>query len=106
MVVLERYRRQGVATRLVESALAACRDLGLGWAVVFGEPAYYRRFGFRAAAEWGLDDEYGGGAAFQAIELLSGALPGGRPGALRRRVRVAGMTTRAGLHALGYSAVR
>jgi putative acetyltransferase len=40
-----------------------------------GEPAYYSRFGFRPAAEFGLADEYGGGPAFQAIELVPGALP-------------------------------
>jgi putative acetyltransferase len=42
-----------------------------------GEPAYYSRIGFRPAAEFGLSDEYGGGQAFQAIELVPGALPVG-----------------------------
>jgi putative acetyltransferase len=39
-----------------------------------GEPAYYSRFGFRPASEFGLSDEYGGGQAFQAIELFAGGL--------------------------------
>jgi putative acetyltransferase len=42
---------------------------------VLGEPEYYGRFGFRAAADFGLSDEYGGGAAFQALKLTPGALP-------------------------------
>jgi len=35
------------------------------------------RFGFRAASEFGLFDEYRGGAAFQILELVRGALPVG-----------------------------
>ena len=61
----------------VRAGLEACRAAGFGWAVVMGEPAYYSRFGFRPAAEFGLSDEYGGGPAFQAVELLAGALPVG-----------------------------
>ena len=45
--------------------------------MVLGEPAYYGRFGFTAAAAWGLRDEYGGGSAFQAVELRAGAIPRG-----------------------------
>jgi putative acetyltransferase len=48
-----------------------------GWVVVLGEPAYYARFGFRPASEFGLSDEYRGGSAFQAMELIDGALPAG-----------------------------
>ena len=43
--------------------------------MVLGEPEYYGRFGFRSAAKFGLTDEYGGGAAFQAMEFRDGALP-------------------------------
>ena len=71
------HRRQGIAAELVRAGLEACRATGIGWAVVMGEPAYYSRFGFRPAAEFGLADEYGGGSAFQAIELIPDALPVG-----------------------------
>ena len=77
VAVLESYRRQGIAAQLIEAGLRACRDAGCGWAVVLGNPGYYGRFGFRAAAESGLVDEYGGGPAFQALELHPGALPRG-----------------------------
>ena len=77
VAVIEPHRRQGIAAKLVRVGLEACRAAGFGWAVVMGEPAYYARFGFRPAAEFGLSDEYGGGAAFQAIELAPGALPAG-----------------------------
>jgi putative acetyltransferase len=71
------HRRKGVAAELVRAGLEACREAGFGWVVVLGEPAYYSRFGLRPAAGFGLSDEYGGGAAFQAIALIPGALPVG-----------------------------
>jgi putative acetyltransferase len=77
MAVVKPQRRQGIAARLVREGLEACRSAGFGWVVVLGEPAYYARFGFRPAAAFGLSDEYGGGPAFQAIELVAGALPVG-----------------------------
>ncbi|HEX2251632.1 MAG TPA: N-acetyltransferase [Thermoanaerobaculia bacterium] len=69
------HRRQGIAAALVRAGLEACRAAGFGWVVVLGEPEYYSRFGFRPASEHGLVDEYGGGAAFQVLELAPGALP-------------------------------
>ncbi|MCA9028442.1 MAG: N-acetyltransferase [Planctomycetaceae bacterium] len=75
VAVLEAHQRQGIAARLIEAGLQACREAGFGWAVVLGDPAYYARFGFRPASEFGLSDEYGGGDAFQAIELIDGQLP-------------------------------
>ena len=42
-----------------------------------GEPAYDSRFGFRPASAFGLSDEYGGGPAFQVVELVAGGLPSG-----------------------------
>ena len=77
VAVLEAHRRQGIAARLIEAGLAACRSAGFGWAVVLGEPVYYSRFGFRPASAFGLYDEYGGGPAFQVIELVPGGLPAG-----------------------------
>lgn len=75
LAVLPSHRRRGVGSALVRAGLQACRDAGLGWAVVLGEPHYYGRFGFRAAPALGLTDEYGGGDAFQAVELTPGSLP-------------------------------
>jgi len=77
IAVVESARRNGIGARLVEEGVAACRVAGFGWMVVLGDPAYYSRFGIRAASEFGLSDEFRGGSAFQAIELLPGALPVG-----------------------------
>jgi len=77
VAVAQAHRRRGVAAELIRAGLEACRAAGFGWAVVLGEPAYYGRFGFRPARGFGLSDEYGGGSAFQAVELVPGAMPSG-----------------------------
>lgn len=77
LAVLEAHRRRRVGAALVRAGLDACATAGFGWVVVLGDPAYYARFGFRPAAEAGLHDEYGGGPAFQVLELQPGSLPVG-----------------------------
>jgi putative acetyltransferase len=77
LAVAAGWRRRGVGADLVRGSLAAARVAGFGWVVVLGEPSYYARFGFRPASGRGLQDEYGGGAAFQALELVAGAVPVG-----------------------------
>ena len=65
----------GVGSALVRAALAACGSLQVGFVVVLGEPKFYSRFGFVPASNWKLTDEYGGGGAFQAVELAPGEIP-------------------------------
>jgi len=77
VAVLEGHRNRGVARRLIEAGLAVCRRRGFGWAAVLGKPQYYSRLGFEPASEFGLVDEYGGGDAFQVLELTAGRLPAG-----------------------------
>jgi putative acetyltransferase len=77
VAVLASHRRRGIAASLIAAGLAECGLLGFGWVVVLGDPHYYVRFGFRPAAEFGLTDEYGGGVAFQALELIAGPMPVG-----------------------------
>ncbi|MHB1557155.1 MAG: GNAT family N-acetyltransferase [Isosphaeraceae bacterium] len=77
LAVLPDHRRQGVGARLVREGLAACEAARLGFVVVLGEPAYYRRFGFDRADRRGLGNEYGTDEAFMVLELRAGAIPGG-----------------------------
>jgi len=81
LAVAAEHRREGLGARLVEAGIEACRAAGFGWVVVLGEPEYYERFGFEAAPKAGMVDEYGGGDAFQVLELRAGALPA--PGVVR-----------------------
>ncbi len=76
VAVLPDCQSRGIGAALITEGLAQCRELDCGLVVVLGDPAYYARFGFQPAANWQLQDEYGGGDAFQAIVLDKNALLG------------------------------
>ncbi len=68
---------RGIGSALVRAGLERCP--GLGWQAVFllGDPAYYGRFGFVAAAPLGFTyGDPGVDPALQVIELRAGALAG------------------------------
>lgn len=77
VAVVASHRRRGVAERLIRDGIAACHAKGARFVVVLGSPAYYGRFGFVAARRFQLEDAYGGGDAFQALEREAGVLEGG-----------------------------
>jgi putative acetyltransferase len=77
LAVAESFRRRGIGEALVRAGLEACLAAEVGYVVVLGEPAYYGRFGFQPARTRNLVDEYGGGDAFQALELRPGSVPPG-----------------------------
>ena len=70
-------RRRGVAAQLIRGGLELCRQAAIGVVVVLGNPRYYARFGFEPGERCGLRDEYAGGDAFRAIELVPGGAPAG-----------------------------
>lgn len=74
LAVLPDFQKQGIGGGLIRSGLAACVRKQVPFVVVLGEPGYYGRFGFQPAARWNLSDEYGGGEAFQALELVTGGI--------------------------------
>jgi putative acetyltransferase len=76
LAVLPAWQGRGIGSRLSLAGLEACREAGLDYVVVLGEPLFYRRFGFRRAASLGLADTWEGEDAFQAMELRNGALSG------------------------------
>jgi putative acetyltransferase len=77
MAVAVDRQNQGIGSALVEAGLALCRDSGAGAVVVLGHPAYYPRFGFQPAADFGLRSEYDvPDEAFLLRELQAGYLQG------------------------------
>jgi len=77
VAVVDSQRRRGLAASLVEEGLKRAKTLGYACVVVLGNPDYYGRFGFTPASTWALQDIYGGGDAFQALELEIGGISGG-----------------------------
>ena len=74
LAVLPSWQGHGVGTALVEAGLARARAAAAELVFVLGEPSYYRRFGFRSAAERGIAWEHAAPAeAFMALALAPGA---------------------------------
>jgi HAD superfamily hydrolase (TIGR01509 family) len=78
VAVLPEFQRTGIGSRLIEAGLDICREQGIDFVVLLGDPRYYSRFGFIPASEFGLGNEYGAGEEFMARELNPGVLRGAR----------------------------
>lgn len=52
--VLPDHQRKGIGSRLVRLGLDRCRSKGHEIIIVLGHPAFYPRFGFRRASEFGI----------------------------------------------------
>lgn len=75
VAVLPARQRQGIGERLVRRGLADAGQLGYRSVVVLGHPAYYPRFGFRPAGQWGIKAPFPvSPGAFMALELVPGGL--------------------------------
>jgi len=75
--VLPEWQGNGVGTSLIRHSLQAARNLGHTAVLIYGDPAYYARFGFKSAETFGIgssDDFYAD--ALQALELVPNALRG------------------------------
>ena len=71
------WQRQGIGSALIRSTLADARDMGFAGVAITGNPAYYHRFGFRPAADYGIVAEDGASfPALMALELAEGRLSG------------------------------
>jgi len=90
VAVLPSHQGRGIGTLLIEAALERLRAEGHPAVVVLGHPAYYPRFGFVPAGNFGLRSELEApDEAFMAVELSAGALAGVR-GIVRFRPEFAG----------------
>jgi putative acetyltransferase len=67
---------QGLGSRLVRTGLENAREFGCFGVLVLGDPAYYSRFGFSAAAAQDVEAPYRGLPAFQALALEDDAFAG------------------------------
>lgn len=71
--VLPEHQRTGLGTDLIRHALAALKNRRHGVMVVLGDPAFYKRFGFKPAVTFGLRCSYEVPAGyFMALPLDTG----------------------------------
>ena len=75
--VLPAYQKQGIGSLLMNHSLEKAKQLGYKAIIIFGNPDYYHRFGFKDAREYGIQTSWGENfAAFMALELDDGSLNG------------------------------
>lgn len=66
-------QRSGLGSALVRSGLESAGQFGAFGVLVLGDPAYYPRFGFSAAAAGQIASPFSGLPAFMALSLGEGA---------------------------------
>ncbi|NPE28810.1 N-acetyltransferase [Methanococcoides sp. SA1] len=73
--VLPSCQKKGIGTSLMEHSIEKARQLGHKTIITFGEPEYYRKFGFKNAIEYNIQTSSGENfEAFMALELYHGSL--------------------------------
>ena len=73
--VLPEYQRHGVGSALIRLSIKAAIDLGYHSILIYGDPAYYCRFGFRPAQDFLVTTSFGSfHPALQALEIVKGSL--------------------------------
>jgi len=75
LAVLPEYQRMGIGKTLVSKGLETAKRRGYSAVTVFGNPGYYKRFGFRPAGEWNINPPFKAPrGAYMALELVDNAL--------------------------------
>ncbi len=93
LAVLPACQRQGIGTQLVERGLEQLKDSGCPFVVVIGHPTFYPRFGFRAAAGYGLTCEWDVSADAFMVAVLRPEFTGSLVGLARYRSEFSSSTT-------------
>lgn len=75
--VLPGYQKKGIGSALVNRTKTLAKELGYRGIVIYGNPAYYHRFGFVNAGDFKITTADGVNfEEFMALELYPGALHG------------------------------
>lgn len=73
--VLPDFQKKGIGTRLLKESIEIARRLGFRGMILFGNPDYYHRFGFRNAKEFEITTkDYQNFEPFMALELFENSL--------------------------------
>ncbi|HKJ66724.1 MAG TPA: N-acetyltransferase [bacterium] len=73
--VLPAFQQQGVGAQLLQQSIITACASGFAGMILFGDPAYYHRFGFQNAAHYGITTKEGENFdAFMALELQENGL--------------------------------
>jgi predicted N-acetyltransferase YhbS len=68
--VLPGFQKKGIGSALMNHSILVAKQLGFSGMILFGNPDYYHRFGFRNALEYGITTKEGQNfEPFMALEL-------------------------------------
>lgn len=75
--ILPSYQKKGIGSLLMTRSIERAKELGFKAVIIFGNPDYYKRFGFINAKKYNIKTSTGENFdAFMALELANGALNG------------------------------
>lgn len=75
--VLPEEQKKGVGSMLINYTLDLAKKMGFRGVILYGNPHYYQRFGFKNAQEYNITTPDGANFdAFMALELFEGSLKG------------------------------
>jgi predicted N-acetyltransferase YhbS len=75
LAVLPEYQKKGIGSLLINISLEKAKSLDYNGVIIFGNPAYYRRFGFKNAKEFNIQTSEGKNLEpFMALELSENSL--------------------------------
>ena len=75
LCVDHKYKNCGIGRKLLEATIPLVKETGYPGIVIFGEPEYYPKFGFRRGREFGLSGMDGNiSDPFMGLELIEGGL--------------------------------
>lgn len=75
--VLPEIQNSGIGSALIQTSIETAERLGYKAMILYGNPYYYHRFGFRNAQEYGITTSDGQNFdPFMALELLPNGLDG------------------------------
>lgn len=75
--ILPEYQGKGIGSKLITHTIEVAKEMGYKAILIYGDPEYYQRFGFRVSKEYKITNgnkKYP--AALQVLELYPDALKG------------------------------
>jgi predicted N-acetyltransferase YhbS len=72
---MPKYQKKGIGSKLLNESIKIAKGTGFSGMILFGDPAYYHRFGFKNAQEYGIQTKDGQNFdPFMALELQDNGL--------------------------------
>jgi len=75
--VLPEYQNKGIGAKLINHTIQLSKEMGYKAIIIYGDPEYYKRFGFKVSKEYNITNMEGKyPAALLVLELFTNALNG------------------------------